>query len=467
MVIRRRIISPDEATTPEEDPDKLEDLGAQPKKRPAPKPDRGEGGSMGPPPGKKPKKAKQVKTPKPKKDPKLRRPKKGKKDKKAAESSEPSKTPQMRDPGQTPQLGEPGKTPPRGYPDGAPLMGEQNPTPGSTPGPTPNPRPGDTDPLEGNTPPLRPEGELTPLGTDPGQIDVRAIPLPPRPAPPLPPPRRPTPPPEPQPQPKPPMLPGRARPLPTPGYRTTPGGETDPSPQREPGEGDNQKEDPGHSSPGRQGGRNGDDSPSSSGDGGNNGDRGNSSDGRNSGDEGNNGDGNSSEGSGSGHDRQNGDGDDNDEEEESEHSGLGACSTPSSQKGDASTEDQTSQAEEPPAKNIRKTGTPAVPPPAKGANKRKAKKPHCKYPRFLQAQAQYTGPGAIYRPLPEESDAVPERGQKEASTVPSPNPQAGCREGRLTKRGLLAQVVATGTRGKKRGTFGEDRTVLAGSYGPV
>ena len=28
MVIRRRIISPDEATTPEEDPDKLEDLGA-------------------------------------------------------------------------------------------------------------------------------------------------------------------------------------------------------------------------------------------------------------------------------------------------------------------------------------------------------------------------------------------------------------------------------------------------------
>ena len=66
MVIRRCIISPDEATTPEEDPDKLEDLGARLKKRPAPKPDGGEGGSMGPPPGKKPKKAKQVKTPKPK-----------------------------------------------------------------------------------------------------------------------------------------------------------------------------------------------------------------------------------------------------------------------------------------------------------------------------------------------------------------------------------------------------------------
>ena len=28
MIIRRSIISPDEATTPEEDPDKLEDLGA-------------------------------------------------------------------------------------------------------------------------------------------------------------------------------------------------------------------------------------------------------------------------------------------------------------------------------------------------------------------------------------------------------------------------------------------------------
>ena len=181
MVIRRCIISPDEATTPEEDPDKLEDLGAQPKKRPAPEPDRGEGGSMGLPPEKKPKKTKQVKTPKPKKDPKLRKPKKGKKDKKATKSSEPSKTLKMCDPGQTPQLGEPGKTPPRGYPDGAPLMGEQTPTPGNTPGPMPNPRPGDTDPLEGNISPLRPEGEPTPLGMDPGQIDVRAIPLSPGP----------------------------------------------------------------------------------------------------------------------------------------------------------------------------------------------------------------------------------------------------------------------------------------------
>ena len=77
MVIRRCIISPDEATTPEEDPDKLEDLGARPKKRPAPQPDGGEGGSMEPPPGKKPKKAKQVKTPKPKKDPKPSSPRRG------------------------------------------------------------------------------------------------------------------------------------------------------------------------------------------------------------------------------------------------------------------------------------------------------------------------------------------------------------------------------------------------------
>ena len=32
MVIRRCIVSPDEATMQEEDPDRLEDLGAQPKK---------------------------------------------------------------------------------------------------------------------------------------------------------------------------------------------------------------------------------------------------------------------------------------------------------------------------------------------------------------------------------------------------------------------------------------------------
>ena len=47
------------------------------------------------------------------------------------------------------------------------------------------------------------------------------------------------------------------------------------------------------------------------------------------------------------------------------------------------------------------------------------------------------GPGAIYRPLSEESDTVPERGQKEASTVPSPYPQEGRREGSLTEHGLF------------------------------
>ena len=61
-------------------------------------------------------------------------------------------------------------------------------------------------------------------------------------------------------------------------------------------------------------------------------------------------------------------------------------------KGDASTEDQTSQAEEPPAKKTGKTGTPAVQPPAKGASKRKGKKPHRKFPGFLQVGVQYTGP---------------------------------------------------------------------------
>ena len=81
MVIRRRIISPDEATTQEEDPDRLEDLVPRRKKRSAPGPVGGEGEPMGPPPGKKPKKAKPGKTPKPKKDPKPRKPKKGRKSK--------------------------------------------------------------------------------------------------------------------------------------------------------------------------------------------------------------------------------------------------------------------------------------------------------------------------------------------------------------------------------------------------
>ena len=65
---------------------------------------------------------------------------------------------------------------------------------------------------------------------------------------------------------------------------------------------------------------------------------------------------------------------------------------PSSQREDASTEDQTSQAEELSAKNTGKKGIPAIQPPAKGASKRKGKKPRRKYLGFLQAKAQYTGP---------------------------------------------------------------------------
>ena len=142
MVIRRCIISPDEATMQEEDPDRLEDLGARPRKHLAPGPDGGEGESMGPPPGKKPKKAKPAKTPKPKKDPEPKKPKKAKKSKKAAKLGEPSETPQTGDPGQTTQLGEPGETPPMGYPEGAPLIGEQDPAPDNAPVPTPTPRRG-------------------------------------------------------------------------------------------------------------------------------------------------------------------------------------------------------------------------------------------------------------------------------------------------------------------------------------
>ena len=162
---------------------------------------------------------------------------------------------------------------------------------------------------------------------------------------------------------------------PTPGPRTTPGGETDPPPpQREPGDGDSPREDLGHPSPDRPGDGNGDDSPSSSGNGGNRGD------------------GNSSEGSGHGHSNQDRGGDDDDDNDEPRYSDLGAGSTPSSQRGDASTEDQTSQAEELPAKSTGKTGTPATQPPAKGASKRKGKKPCRKFPGILLDKAQNTGP---------------------------------------------------------------------------
>ena len=65
---------------------------------------------------------------------------------------------------------------------------------------------------------------------------------------------------------------------------------------------------------------------------------------------------------------------------------------PSNQMADASTKDQTSQAEEPPPKKTGKKGTHTSQPPAKGANKRKGKKPCRKFLGFLQVRAQYTGP---------------------------------------------------------------------------
>ena len=302
MVIRRRIISPDEATTQEEDPDRLEDLVPRRKKRSAPGPVGGEGEPMGPPPGKKPKKAKLRKTPKPKKDPKPQKPKRGRK---STENPQPEETPLV------------------GHQGEDPLIEEQDPAPGNDPVPRTAPRLGDTDPLEGEMSPLRPEGEPTPLGTDQGQADMGSIPLPPGLPPPPPPPRPPTPLPESQTPPMPPTL-GRATPPLTPGRGSPREGETGP------------REVQGHAPPGEPEGGNGDDSPSSDGDGENSGD------GESSGGE------NGSEGNDNGCDDQSRDDNGDDGDEESQHSGLGACSTPSSQKADASTEEQTSQAEEPP-----------------------------------------------------------------------------------------------------------------------
>ena len=167
---------------------------------------------------------------------------------------------------------------------------------------------------------------------------------------------------------------GRATPPLTPGRGSPREGETGPP------------EDPGHAPPGEPEGGNGDDSPSSDGDGENSGDGENGGDGESSGGE------NGSEGNDNGCDDQNRDDNGDDGDEESQHSGLGACSTPSSQRADASTEEQTSQAEEPPRKRTEKTGTPPSQPPAKGANKRKGKTPRHKFPGFLQDGAQYTGP---------------------------------------------------------------------------
>ena len=361
---------------------------------------------MGLPPGKKPKKAKPVETPKPKKDPKALRPKKGKKSKKTAE------------------LGEPGEMPQRADLGKAPLIEEQDPVQGNAPVPMTTPRLGDTDPLEGETLPLRPEEVPTPLGTDRGQIDVRVILLPPGL---LPPSRQPMPPPEPQTLPKPPMLPGRAI------RRQPPGVEL------------HGRERQTHLPKGNLRTR---DIPLQA-----------------------------------------------DKEAEMEMTALppvvmertmvkertvvmgrtmvtdrtvatkGTVVMGTVQRAMAVS---TTAKMEMATMMMTKTSPDTVTseqaaccqakgwmPPWKTRLLRPKNCWHpttcqrCKQEKSKEASSQVSGnpprQGTVYRSLPEESDTVPERGQKEASAVPSLYPQEGCREGGLTKCGLFKQVMGTGT----------------------
>ena len=184
--------------------------------------------------------------------------------------------------------------------------------------------------------------------------------------PPPPPPQRQTPPP------RPPTPPGE--PTPTPGNTTpqrgTPPGDPDPSqqPSREPGDGDSQQKEGGD--PGNQGGGDdgGDDDPSSPSGGGN-------------------GDGDSDGPSDAWHSSQ--EDDDSESDEERSNRGLGAGSTPTGQEDDH-TGDQTSQCSSSPAKGPGKKLIPKKAPAKRGG--RKQKTPRRKFPMFLQADAQYTGP---------------------------------------------------------------------------
>ena len=112
---------------------------------------------------------------------------------------------------------------------------------------------------------------------------------------------------------------------------------------------------------------------------------------------------------------------------------------PSSQKADASTEDQTTQAEEPPPKKTGKKGAPATQPPAKGANKRKGKKPRHKFPGFLQVGAQYTGPclRKVVR--------YPNVNRKKPVLYLHPIHKQVARERSTAECGLLTQVMGTCT----------------------
>ena len=368
VVLHRKIISPRDSSTPEEGDDRLDDLVSRPRKRLAANP--GEEEEPAGPSAKKAKKEKKVrvsrskKAPKPKKDPKPKKEPKPKKpkEKKAKKQGEDD-------------------------PEPVPPTGEGEPGLGVTPRGEPRPSSDPLHPHPGDTPPPQPEEDPTPLGIESEVVNVEDIPLPPG----SPPWRQPTPPPQPLPQgqtmpPRPPTPPGEPTPTPgnTPPQRGTPPGDSDPSqqPSREPGDGDSQQEeggDPGNQGggddeggdPGNQGGGDddgGDDDPSlPSGGGGDDGD----SDGP----------------SNAWHSSQEDDGLESDEERSNR--GLGAGSTPTGQDDDH-TGDQTSQCSSSPAKGLGKKLIPKKAPAKRGG--RKQKTPRQKFPMFLQADAQYTGP---------------------------------------------------------------------------
>ena len=393
VVLRQKIISPRDSSTQEEGDDCLDDLVSRPRKRPAANPDEDEE-PVGPS-AKKAKKEKKArvsrskkapepkKDPKPKKEPKPKKPKKKKANKQGEDDPEP-----------------------------VPPTGEGEPDPGLTPRGEPRPSSDPLHPQPGDTPPLQPEGDPTLLGIEPQIVNVGDIPLPPGPPqareelmpPPGPvptptpeptpqrqpspqrqlapprqpsPQRQPTPPPQPPPQrqttpPRPPTPPGE--PTPTPGNTTlqrgTPPGDSDSSQQssREPGDGDSQQEEGGD--PGNQGGGDdgGDDDPSSPSGGGS-------------------GDGDSDGPSDAWHSSQ--EDDDSESDEERSNRGLGAGSMPMGQDDDH-TGDQTSQRSSSPAKGPGKKLIPKKTPAKHGG--RKQKTPQRKFPMFLQADAQYTGP---------------------------------------------------------------------------
>ena len=223
VVLRRRIVSPWESTTLEEGEDRLDDLVNKPKKRPATGP--GEGSEPMGPPAKKQKKEKKGKTVK-KKDHK-------KKDPKPKKESKPKGSRKPKDP-------KPPKKPKKkkakkqseGDPEPTPLLGEGEPNPGTTPAGEPCLSRDPLQPQEGGSPPVRPEGDPTPVGAEPQFSEVAAIPLPPGTPPKRVPEPVPTPQPAPEPQPKPRRepTPPPAPPAPTP----QPAPEPQPKLRREP-----------------------------------------------------------------------------------------------------------------------------------------------------------------------------------------------------------------------------------------